>query len=89
MPGQSGPGSNGNEGVLHIYQSPSIIGTLPSDCLVSYPGHSLGESYHSVDVQSVYSTVLGERVKQERYKNATCCFEQILEAAPNKKAAAV
>ena len=38
-PGQSGPGSNGEEGVLHIPQSSSIIGTSPSDCLVSYPGH--------------------------------------------------
>ena len=36
MPGQSGPGSNGDEGVLHIPQSPSITGTSPSDCLVSY-----------------------------------------------------
>ena len=41
MPGQSGPGSNGNEGVLHIPQGPSITGTSPSDCLLSYPGHSL------------------------------------------------
>ena len=41
-PGQSGPGSNGNEGVLRIPQGPSITGTSPSDCLVSYPGHSLG-----------------------------------------------
>ena len=41
-PGQSGPGSNGNEGVLRIPQSHSITGTSPSDCLVSYPGHSLG-----------------------------------------------
>ena len=41
-PGQSGPGSNGNEGVLRIPQSSSIAGTSPSDCLVSYPGHSLG-----------------------------------------------
>ena len=40
-PGQSGPGSNGNKGVLHILQSSSIIGTSPSDCLVSYRGHSL------------------------------------------------
>ena len=37
--GQSGPRSNGNEGVLHIPQSSSITGTSPSDCLVSYPGH--------------------------------------------------
>ena len=41
-PGQSGPGSDGNEGVLHIPQSSSIAGTSPSDCLVSYSGHSLG-----------------------------------------------
>ena len=36
-PGQSGPGSNGNKGVLRIPQSSSITGTSPSDCLVSYP----------------------------------------------------
>ena len=41
-PGQSGPGSDGNEGVLRILQSSSTVGTSPSDCLVSYPGHSLG-----------------------------------------------
>ena len=40
--GQSRPGSNGNEGVLCIPQSSSIAGTSPSDCLVSYPGHSWG-----------------------------------------------
>ena len=40
-PGQSGPGSDGNEGVLRIPQSSSTAGTSPSDCLVSYPGHSL------------------------------------------------
>ena len=40
--GQIGPGSNGNEGVLCIPQSSSITGTSPSDCLVSYTGHSLG-----------------------------------------------
>ena len=34
--GQSGPGSDGNEGVLYIPQSSSIPETLPSDCLVSY-----------------------------------------------------
>ena len=41
-PGQSGPGSDGNEGVLCVPQSSSITGTSPSDCLVSYTGHSLG-----------------------------------------------
>ena len=37
IPGQSGPGSDGNERVLCIPQS--VTGTSPSDCLVSYPGH--------------------------------------------------
>ena len=56
-PGQSGPGSNGNEGVLRIPQSSSTAETSPSYCLVSYPGHSLvvGGSYPSAEVQSVYS----------------------------------
>ena len=54
--GQSGPGSDGNEGVLHIPQSSSTAGTSPSDCLVSYPGHSLGGSYPSAEVKSVHST---------------------------------
>ena len=39
--GKSGPGSNTNKGILHIPQSPSITGTSPSDCLVSYRGHLL------------------------------------------------
>ena len=33
-PGQSGPGSDSNEGVLRILQSSSITGTLSTDCLV-------------------------------------------------------
>ena len=55
-PGQSGPGSHGNDGVLCIPQSSSITGVSPSDCLVSYPGHSSGESYPSAEMQKVYST---------------------------------
>ena len=39
-PGQSEPGCEGNKGVLRILESFSITGTLPSDCLTSYPGHS-------------------------------------------------
>ena len=51
------PGSNGNEGILRIPQSSNIPGTSPSDCLVSYPGHSLvGGSYPSAEWQSVYFT---------------------------------
>ena len=39
-PGQSGPRSNGNEGVLCILQI-SKYGASPLDGLMSYPGHSL------------------------------------------------
>ena len=56
MLGESGPVSNGNEEVLCIPQSPSISGTTPSDCLVSYLGHSLKGSDPSAEVQSMYST---------------------------------
>ena len=38
--GQSGPWSNGDEGVLHIPQI-SKAGASPSDCLMLYPGHTL------------------------------------------------
>ena len=55
--GQSGPGSDGNKFLLHIPQSSSITGSSTSDCLVSYLGHSLGESYPSAKMQLVYSTV--------------------------------
>ena len=55
MPGQSEPGSSDNEGVLRIPQSPSITGTSPSDCLVSYPEYSFVGSYPSAEKQSVYS----------------------------------
>ena len=40
--GQSGPGSDGNEGVLCIPQSSCITEASPSDCLVLYPGLSYG-----------------------------------------------
>ena len=52
--------SNGNEEVLYIPQSSSITLTSPSDCLVSYPGHSWGESYPSAEKQSVYSIAPAE-----------------------------
>ena len=38
-----------------IPQSSSIIETSPSDCLVSYLGYSLWESYPSAEMQSAYS----------------------------------
>ena len=51
-PVQRGPGSAGEKGVLCILQSSSIIWASLSDFLVS---HSLGNSYLSVEMQSVYS----------------------------------
>ena len=68
-PGQSGPGSDGNEGVLRIPQSSNITGTSPSDYLVSLTGHSLGRFlYPSVEKQSVYSTAPAD------WTNDTWCF---------------
>ena len=56
--GQSELWSDTNEGILYIPQSSSITGTLPSDCFVSYTGHSMEESYLSAVMQSVYSAAL-------------------------------
>ena len=39
-PGRSRPGSDGNEGLLRIPQN-CMVGASSSDCLVSYPGHSI------------------------------------------------
>ena len=41
--------------MLCILQSPIITGTSLLDFLLSYIGHSLGESYPSAEIQSVYS----------------------------------
>ena len=38
---QSEPVSDDNEEVLRFPQSSSITGALPSDCLMSYPEHTL------------------------------------------------
>ncbi len=57
---QGEPGSDGNEGVLHIPQSSSISGIWSSDCLVSYPGHPLEWSYLSAEMQSMYSAAPAE-----------------------------
>ena len=58
-PGQSRPGSNGNERVLHIPQS--ITGALPSDCLVSYPGHLLAGALLLCRKQLMYYTASANR----------------------------
>ena len=54
--GQSRPQSNDNEWVFRISHSTSITEASPSDCFVSYAGHSVRESFPSADMQSVYST---------------------------------
>ena len=54
-PSQSGLGSNGNKGALCIPQNSSITAATPSDCLVSYSGHSLEESYPSTEMQLVFT----------------------------------
>ena len=46
-PSQSGPGSDGNDRVLHILKSSSITWVSPADCFVSKPGHS-PEGSHSL-----------------------------------------
>ena len=47
---QSGPWSDGNEGVLHIPQSTSITAASSSGCLEIYQGHLLGDSYLSAEM---------------------------------------
>ena len=54
-PDESATGGDDNEGVFPIPKSSRITESLPSDCLVSYLGHSLGEFYSPAGMQSVYS----------------------------------
>ena len=60
-PGQIGAVSDGNEWMFCIPPISSITRASPSDCLLSYTGHSLGESFPSAEVQSVYSTAQANR----------------------------
>ena len=64
IPCQSGPGSNDNEGVLRIPPNPSITEASPLDCLASYTGHSLCESYPCAEAQSEYSTAPADRQRE-------------------------
>ena len=65
-PGQSGPGSNGNEVVRHIPQNYKITGALLWDCLMPFQGHSLWGSYSSTDMQSMYSTAAADRAGEAK-----------------------
>ena len=50
IPGQSGPGSNDNEGVIHISQS-SRIEASPSDAVLYYMQDTCcGRSYPSAEM---------------------------------------
>ena len=69
-PGQSGPGSDGNEGVLSILQSFNITETLSSDCFVSYPGQSLeAGSYTFAKKQLVYSIASANKARNSKLLN--------------------
>ena len=60
--GQSGPGSDYNEGVLHSPQNSSITGTSPSDCFViSKTLVGRVRAYSSAEMQLVYSTALADK----------------------------
>ena len=72
-PGQSGPGSNGNEEVHHIPQM-SMAGALPSECFASYSEHLLVVvvvgSYNSEEMQSAYSTTPADKTERSKSEQA-------------------
>ena len=76
--GQSRLGSVGDEGIVCIPQTSSIIWASPSDCLMSYPGPSLGESYSSAESLIPLPTgpvnVLVELIVEVAYYDVTFCL---------------
>ena len=52
-PAQSVTRSDRKEGLIYNARSWSITETSPSDCLILYPGYSLGKSYLPAEMQSV------------------------------------
>ena len=85
-PDQCGPGNDGNEEEFHIPQSSCVNGTSPSDCLVSYLGHSLGIVPLYKEVVGVFSgqypelnvkTVLFQIIQfRHKYMSKQFYFEQ-------------
>ena len=55
IPGQSGPGSEGNEEVFYIPQISSITEASLSGCLVSYPGNCIPQQYTELMAKTVFS----------------------------------
>ena len=76
-PVQSGPASDGNEGILRIPQSSSIIGASPWDCLVSYTGHSLRESYPSTEMYSVYFLAPADWARKQKKRLTNYIFNLV------------
>ena len=59
--GTSGPVSDSNEGVFRTPRRSSITWASPSDCFMSYLGHTcVRSSYSSAKMQSVYSKAPGD-----------------------------
>ena len=81
-PGQSGPWSDVNKGVLCIPKSSSITGASPSNYLVSYPGQSLGVGLTSLQRCSqciLQPQLIGLVDKQQnKMKNTKSCKLQQL-----------
>ena len=61
--GHSEPGSDTSEGILHIPQSSSITGTLPTDCLVSYLGQSFEWGVLPLCRDTVYFTAPADQAR--------------------------
>ena len=72
---QSEPDSDGNKGILRIPQSSRITVATASDCLVSFLGPSLGDTYPAAKMQSVYFTTPADwAVKHQRF-DVKCLFK--------------
>ena len=70
--GQSGTGSNANEGVLHNPQSFGITGASVSDCLMSYQDTHWEGSYASAVIQCILQPqTAGLTVKEEVVDQST------------------
>ena len=59
---QKGLRRNGNGGFLHIPKR-FRTGASSLNCFVLYPGHSLGESYLTAEMQIAYSTASDDWVQ--------------------------
>ena len=53
--------------MIQFPQSSRITESLLSECLMSYSGHSLWESYLSAEMQLMYSTALVDWAASFRY----------------------